>query len=252
VVAQGVAQAAVAAGRDVLIVDYQPGTERPDFGREPRVTSLVAALDSDAGGAALAETLRALGRPIDGIVATTPARPRPGRLLDQPANALREEFEHYLMPQLIAARHLLPLLTSSQRIGSYVMIAGPGSEMPWAGYGHRSVAAAAFDMLALVLRDEARAHPVRVQLLSVPAPVRPAAQTASICPEWPSALEIGQHALRLIARLDPHEAPLGIVRHMSPASIPLIPFPSAMRHVEEAPSHSTSFVPKAPPRRGSP
>jgi ABC-2 type transport system permease protein len=41
-----------------------------------------------------------------------------------------------------------------------------------------------------VLRDEARAHPVRVQLLSVPSPVRPAAQTASICPEWPSALEI--------------------------------------------------------------
>jgi hypothetical protein len=81
-----------------------------------------------------------------------------------------------------------------------VLIGGPGSEHPWAGYGHRSIGAAALNMLARVLHDEARALPVRVQLLAIDSPVCTEDNIGHACPQWPSALAVGQRALALIAQ----------------------------------------------------
>jgi hypothetical protein len=55
-------------------------------------------------------------------------------------------------------------------------------------------------MLARVLHDEARMQAVRVQLLTVDRPVCTDASRQQLCPQWPSALAVGQRALALIER----------------------------------------------------
>jgi NAD(P)-dependent dehydrogenase (short-subunit alcohol dehydrogenase family) len=200
----GVVQAAVESGRPVIAVSDDEAALAALAGMFPTADLRLfpASLKDDAGAAALARTLRDLDRPLGGVAAALCNGTERGRLLDQPVARLRETFDDILVPHLAAARHLLPLLVSSGRSGSYVLIDGPGGEHPWAGYGHRSVGAAALRMLARVLHDEARVLPVRVQMLSVELPVRTEANAAQACTQWPSAVAIGRRALAMIDRRD--------------------------------------------------
>jgi hypothetical protein len=147
----------------------------------------------------LVEALRGLGRPLAGVVATIAGGGARGRLLDRPSATLCRQLDQDLVPHLVAARQLLPLLARADRGASYILIGGPGGGTPWAGYGHRSVAAAALRMLASVLHDEARPLGVRLQLLSVDAPVCIENERIKPCPHWPTAVAIGRRALGLIA-----------------------------------------------------
>lgn len=160
---------------------------------------LRAHVRSERSAAALANEAQRLGRPLAGVVAAFDPPDAHGRLLELSARDLRRDWDATLQPHLAAARHLLPLLAAGGRGGSYVLVGAPGSEQPWAGHGARSVAAAALRMLARVLHDEARNLPVRVQLLSLDAPVR-ADDDGGGCPHWPCARDIGRHALALIER----------------------------------------------------
>jgi NAD(P)-dependent dehydrogenase (short-subunit alcohol dehydrogenase family) len=202
IVGRGIVQAAVGAGRPVIAVARDPaGLEQLRAAHpDADITVLAGSVADDDDGAALAAALREIARPIAGVVAAVTGPGGRGRLLDQPTAALRCKLDADLLPHLAAARALLPLLADAGRGGSYVLIGGPGSELPWAGYGHRSVAAAALRMLACVLHDEARAMGIRVQLLSVDAPVRIEAQRANACPQWPTATAIGRRALALVER----------------------------------------------------
>jgi NAD(P)-dependent dehydrogenase (short-subunit alcohol dehydrogenase family) len=160
---------------------------------------LPSTIRDDADGEALALTLRKLGRPLAGVIAAMCGTPGRGRLLDQPVASVRDELDNVLMPHLSAARHLLTLLAEGNRGGHYILIGGPGTESPWAGYGPRSVAAAALSMVARVLHNEARAFDVRVQLLIVDSPANVEGDCQHLCTRWPSALEIGTRAVDLIA-----------------------------------------------------
>lgn len=201
VVGRGIVQAAVAQGRPVVAVARDAGgLARLRASHPPAdITVLAGSIADDAASAALAIDLRRLRRPFAGVVAAVAGPPVRGRLLDQPASALCEGICKDVVPHLAAARALLPLLADAGRDGSYVLVGGPGSELPWSGYGHRSVAAATLRMLARVLHDEALPMGVRVQLLSVEAPV---AQGRHACAQWPTAEAIGRRALALIDRSD--------------------------------------------------
>lgn len=195
---------AVARGRDALEALHR---EHPGAGIE-----LVAgSITNEADAAALARRLRALDRPIAGVAAAVAGVPRRGRILDTDGgpDPMRAALDEDLLPHVAAARHLLPLMAERGRGGSWLLIGGPAGALPWAGYGHRSVAAAAVRMLACVLHDEARCLGVRVQLLAVESPVcRPGAKA---CPQWPTALEIGRRAMALLERSDPGAAARPIV-----------------------------------------
>ena len=115
-----------------------------------------------------------------------------------PRTQLRACFDEAVLPHLVAARHLLPWLAESGRNCGYVVIGGPGGRHPWAGYGHRSVAAAAVRMLARVLHSEARTFAVRLQLLEVESPVRTDANEQHACKQWPCVDHIGRKALLLL------------------------------------------------------
>jgi NAD(P)-dependent dehydrogenase (short-subunit alcohol dehydrogenase family) len=208
----------VAADRPVVIVG--PDHERLHrlAAELPRnlVTALAGHIVDDHGAAALATQLRALGRPVGGVINAFPTGKAQidgadrGRVLEQPARALRECLEQTVLAQLALARHLIPLLAETGRNGRYVIISGPGSESPWAGYGQRSVAMAAMRMLAQVLHDEAQPLGVRVHLVSIDAPVRHDEPSVHECPEWPTVRDIARRAVQL---LDPRptEAPAGAV-----------------------------------------
>lgn len=226
VVGRGIVQAAVAQGRPVVAVARDADdlarlrASHPDAG----IAVVAGSVADDAASAALALALRNLGRPLAGVVAAIAGAPVRGRLLDQPAASLCERVCSDVVPHLAAARALLPLLADAGRGGSYVLIGGPGSELPWSGYGQRSVAAASLRMLARVLHDEARPLGVRVQLLSVEAPVRGEPHRHA-CPNWPTAVEIGERALALVAGAANGDAasaravvPLAAARHR--ASLP--------------------------------
>lgn len=125
-----------------------------------------------------------------------------GRLLAQPADVLESTLRERLMPQLHAARHLLPLLASSGRCARYLVVGTPYAGTPWAGYGHYSVAAAAIRMLIQVLRHEAEDTPVRVQQLVIDSPVRSEENAHCACPEWPEATAVAQAAADMLDRPD--------------------------------------------------
>jgi len=114
------------------------------------------------------------------------------------------------------------LLAEGGRNGSYVVIGGPGSEQPWAGYGHRSISAAATRMLLRVLHDEARALSVRAQLLAVEMPARTDDNDERACSHWPSALAIGARALALVEQSDTREPAEAVVRFAWHAAPPLV------------------------------
>ncbi|RPE80178.1 SDR family oxidoreductase [Vulcaniibacterium tengchongense] len=213
-IGRGVVQAALEQGRPVVAVAADRAELQALRDRHPgaELHTVVGAVTGDADGARLARALRRLGRPFAGVVAAICGDPERGRLLDRPAAFLRRKLDEELLPHLAAARHLMPLLAAGERGGGYVLIGGPGSEHPWAGYGHRSVAEAALRMLARVLHDEARPLGVRVQLLAIERPVCTERNREHACPQWPSALAVGQRALALIGAHGPPR-PDAVVRY---------------------------------------
>ena len=218
-IGRGVVRAAVEAGRPVIAVSNDRDGLRDLQGLHAHADlfTLVADARDERHALALAREVRKLDRPIDGVVAALCTERERGRLLDQSATALADALDAAVVAHLAAARHLLPLLAEGGRSGGYVLIDGPGGDHPWAGYGHRSVGAAALRMLARVLHDEARALGVRLQLLSLDWPVRTEANARHACAQWPSAVGVGRRVLALIDRADraPTEA---IVRCSGPCA----------------------------------
>lgn len=196
---RGVVQAAVEAGRPVIAVTHDGDalsalrSQFPDAG----LRTLDASVASDGDAAELAARLRALGFSLAGVVACIAGEHPCGRLTEQPADVLRRTLDQDLMPHLFAARHLFPLLPQDGRHG-YVLIGGPGANYPWAGYGHCSIAAAALRMMARVLHDEAGRHGLRVQLLSLDAPVGTDADVVHAGAALPRAVSIGRRALSML------------------------------------------------------
>jgi len=198
-VGRGVLQAAVEAGRPVIAVSHDEtalSALRLQF-PDAALRTLEASVASDGDAAELAERLRALGISLAGVVACIAGEHPCGRLTEQPADVLRRTLDQDLMPHLFAARHLFPLLPQDGRHG-YVLIGGPGANYPWAGYGHCSIAASALRMMARVLHDEAGRHGLRVQLLSLDAPVGTDTNAAQAGVAWPKAVSIGRRALAML------------------------------------------------------
>ena len=198
----------VAAGQPVIAI--APSLDRlgtlRDASPSGAVLPFAGRVETDADAARLARRLRELGRPLAGVVVTFPHGRSAvigadrGRLLDQSTETLCECLRQTVLAQHALARHVIPLLAESGRNTHYVIVGGPGSETPWAGFGHRSVAMAATRMLARVLHDEARPSGVRVQLLSIDSPLRSDEPGAHECPEWPTAGDIAHTVLRLTDR----------------------------------------------------
>ena len=213
-VGRGAVRAALEVGRPVIAVgrNLQQLVQLRLEHRGADASVLATTIAADPDGARLAEMLRRDGRPLAGVVDAMSGDEGRGRLIDHPSEVLRRTLDDNLLPHLAAARHLIPLLAEARRVGSYVFIGGPGTEAPWSNYGFRSVAAAGLRMLACVLHDEARLLDVRVQMLSIGAPVRGETPCAHHCPEWPSGVAIGRRALQLIDRDRPGESASPIVR----------------------------------------
>jgi NAD(P)-dependent dehydrogenase (short-subunit alcohol dehydrogenase family) len=228
-IGRAVVQAALEAGRGVVAVSLDYAGLKRLRAAHPRadLTLVPGSVADETSAAALAADLRELERPLAGVVIAQCSEMPRGRVLAQSNQALRDALDAELLPQLAAARALLPLLSGAARTGSYVVIGGPGGEQPWAGYGHRSISAAATRMLLRVLHDEARALSVRVQLLSVEMPVRTDDNQEHACVQWPTALAIGARALALIDQvehLEPNGSPQpaeAVVRFACHATPPL-------------------------------
>ncbi|HET9693927.1 MAG TPA: SDR family NAD(P)-dependent oxidoreductase [Steroidobacteraceae bacterium] len=210
----------VASGQPVVAVAPQSDrlAQLREVATPGAVTPIVGRIESSADAKRLADRLRALARPLAGVVVTFPHGPSieigadRGRLLDQSTECLCECLEQTVLAQHALARHLIPLLVDAERNARYVIVGGPGSETPWAGYGHRSVAMAATRMLARVLHDEARACGVRVQLLSIDSPVRSEQPGDHECPEWPAASDVARSVARLVDPRSSDEPTDAIVR----------------------------------------
>ena len=199
-IGSAVVRAAVEAEWPVVAVARDPQALEDLQRRHPqaRLRTVVGSVADDAAAAELLSELRRLDRPFAGVVAALGTGDERGRLIDQPAERLSETFDDAVIPHLVAARHLLPWLAESGRNCGYVLVGGPGGRNPWAGYGHRSIAASAVRMLSRVLHAEALAYSVRLQLLEVESPVRTDANEKHACKQWPCVDNIGRKALALL------------------------------------------------------
>ena len=222
-IGRALVERALAQGRAVVAValDDSGLRELRAAHRKADLTVLPGAADDAPRAAALAADLRDLGRPLSGVIAAWCCEPRRGRLLEMHDEVLDELVREEVLPPLAAARALVPLLAEGGRNGAFIVVGGPGGEQPWAGYGLRSIAAAANRMLLRVLHDEARALSVRVQLLAVEMPTRTDANAERACAHWPSALAIADRALALSdpQRLrEPTEAVVRFAWNAAPAA----------------------------------
>jgi NAD(P)-dependent dehydrogenase (short-subunit alcohol dehydrogenase family) len=218
-VGRGVVESCLALSRPVIAVTRDAKAlaalrgRRAEFERKG-VELLV--VEGDVGDEAAAERLagdlRALERPLAGIVLSLCKEPARGRVLDQPARELHRHLELDLLPHQAAARHLLPLLSEAGRNGGYVVIGSAGTDHPWAGYGYRSIAAAAIAMLVRVLHNEARLLGVRVQMLAVSRPVKSEENRDCACAGWPDAGELARQALALVDQVESRHPVSAMVR----------------------------------------
>jgi NAD(P)-dependent dehydrogenase (short-subunit alcohol dehydrogenase family) len=213
-IGRALVQVALEAARPVIAVAADAPSLAMLDAAYPRadLTTLPGDFATDGQAIALASALRDLGRPLAGIVVAGACEPKRGRLLDTSAAALNDVLADELLPHQAAARALIPMLARNDRNGSYIVLGGPGSEHPWAGYGYRSIAAAATRMLVRVLHDEAHSLGVRVQMLVVEAPARTDDNREHACAHWPTALAIASRALALIDQAPSLQLPEPIVR----------------------------------------
>lgn len=204
-VGSGVVAALLEAGSPVLAVGRDAGRLQrlaELHADEPGLEVMVGSVADEDAARHLARRLARRPRPLRAVVDATAAARHATRLLDQPAALLAASLEHEVLPHLAAARHLLPLL--ARKGGDrYVLAGGPDARFGWAGYGHASVAVAATRMLAQVLHEEAQPLGVRLQMLSIDAPVWTAENTARACPGWHSALGVGRAVVSLLSRRSP-------------------------------------------------
>ena len=116
-VGRGVVRAAVEAGWPVVAVarDAEALQALRQQHPEASLQVLVGSVADDAAADSLVAALQKLDRPFAGVVAALGAGDERGRLLDQPADQLRHAFDDAVMPQFVAARHLLPWLAASGR-----------------------------------------------------------------------------------------------------------------------------------------
>lgn len=198
-VGRAVVDAAVEAGRAVIAVARGCSGLKALETRHPGADLMLlrASVSNERGAAKLVAQLKRLGRPIDGVVVALKGGSDRGRVLDDGIDALHRRIDEDVAPHVAAARQLLPWLADQSSGLRYVVVGGPGSTTPWAGYGHRSVAAAALRMLVRVLHDESLASGVRVQLLDVAAPACTDLNAAHACPQWPRVRAIGERAVAL-------------------------------------------------------
>lgn len=204
-VGSGVVAALLEAGSPVLAVARDASRlERlaAMHADEPGLEVMVASVSDDGAAAELARRISRRPRGLRGVVDATAGVRRTSRLLDQPAPVLTASFEQEVLPHLAAARHLLPLL--KRRGGDrYLLAGGPHARCGWAGYGHASVAIAASRMLVQVLHEEAQPLGVRVQMLSIDAPVWTPDNTGRACAGWHGTLGIGRAMVSLLATSSP-------------------------------------------------
>lgn len=209
-VGSGVVGALLEAGSPVLAV----GRDGPrmqalagHFAGEPGLELMKhGCIGNDRAAEKLVARLRRRKRPLRAVFASLSTPLEGGRLMDKPADFLRDKFDHDLIPHLAAARHLVPLLAQYDGTAHYILIGGPMAERGWAGYGHASITAAALRMLANVLHHEAHALGVRVQMLSVERPLCTTANENNACAQWPRALAVGRHAVSLLTHGEPPRA----------------------------------------------
>lgn len=240
-VGRGVVAAAVAAGHPVIAAARSRSRLRAlrDAHAHADISLVAKTIAADEDAACLVRALRKLKRPVSGVVVALRDDSARGRIHDQSSALLARALERDLLPQLALARALLPLLGPGQ---GYVVIGGPGGELPWAGYGHRSVVAAALRMLVRALHEELRPRGVRVQLLAVESPVKPDAGAACACPEWPTAGSVGAQAVALLAlaRGEPVAAVVRFAR--APRGGPVPPDGETRRALRDARSLLRSIV----------
>jgi len=115
----GLVQAVIDAGRPVIAVSRDASRLNELQARHPHadLTTVLGSVDDEVSGQALAEDLRALGRPITGMLVSRCTELARGRVLDQSSQALLDKLQADLMPHLVAARVLLPVLAESGRVG---------------------------------------------------------------------------------------------------------------------------------------
>jgi NAD(P)-dependent dehydrogenase (short-subunit alcohol dehydrogenase family) len=197
---QAVVSALLGRGRPVIAVASDRAAlealVRPADG--PELLRLSGHTGTETAAEVLANAVRLLRRPPNAVVAMIGGSYTPGRLLDHPAETLRRKLDEDLFPHLIAARHLLPVLAETGAPGHWLLLGGPAADAPWAGYGHLSVAQAALRMFARALREETLGTAVRVQQLSVCAPLHTSEKTDCAGAAWPLPEEVGEHVADLI------------------------------------------------------
>lgn len=218
----GLTEAVLEAGHPAIAVDEDVralDALHQRFAAHGKLATFEGSPNSDGEAATLVQRLRELPAPPLAAIVNLHVTCERGLLLEHDSGFLERVLVREVIPQLTAARHLLPLLAESGRCARYLVIGGPNADTSWVGYSHHSIAAAATRMLVRALRRETDDSTVRVQQLVIGKPVRTESNARCACPEWPDALSVGRYALGMLASRDTSDA---VVRFDGEAQKPAV------------------------------
>ena len=172
-VAAGIVAALLAIGHEVLAVTADRGgmaaLRRRHVDAGARLCCLSGHDGDEAAAGRLAARIRRQARGgVQALVSCLSQPVNSARLSEFAADGLMRELELGLVPPLLQARHLWPLLPEHD--GQHVLVGGVASDSAWCGYGHVAVASAARRMLVRVLHEEAKSRGIRVCMLAFEHP----------------------------------------------------------------------------------
>jgi NAD(P)-dependent dehydrogenase (short-subunit alcohol dehydrogenase family) len=207
-VGSGVAAAAVEAGYHVVAVGRTSDSLEALASTHPdgAISTVRGSFETEEQAVELVRELRGLRRRFVGVVASIRPPIASGRLIERPAQILRDTFDQNVVPHFIAAKHLFPMLAESNRGALYLVIGCATSDFAWAGYGHVSVGAAARKMLVHVLREESKDLPLRIQLLQIEGQVSTHKNANVACHAWMQAEVVGRQVVTLLEQSDGRES----------------------------------------------
>lgn len=207
-VGQGIAAALLADGYRILAVarsGERLASLAERLGPPERLVPLAGSISTESEAAATHASVQAVSTRVDAIVISVSGPKIQLSAVDASLDESEKVFRENLWPQMIAVRHLLPLLAEG---GTYLAIGGGLADAVVPGRAHMSMCQAAQRAFFKAVAAETAGSSLHVRELMIYAIVAGESNRQTAKAAWITDLEIGTHVSAILGSPDKFKGPV--------------------------------------------